>query len=661
MPHVDFTCPKCRGEAIADVPPGGGRVECPFCGVGIRVNAPGKPPTPAKPAPKRVKAVVEDDLPDDDREEEKPRQKKKGKQKKAASGGVPVWAWAAGGGGLLVVAVVLVLTLGGKKPPEQAAAPGTPPDQGVQPGGPTTPTPPGGNPPKTDPPKKDPPKKDPPKIDPPKIDPPVAGGEIDAGWPALPPRSRQQERVDAPNRTPVLVRAPVPGPLVSLDGRRAVSPRASPHRGLLARVGPAGGAGRRPGRVRATTRDAVLRESPGDLTGLTPAGTFGWPGSPCRGGEATPRRWRVTRASRVEWVALPDADVMDYVKLASALDAAAARSRRRAREGHEDPRAPAKASDARPLPTRRRDSRVNYLTSPPPWPAPRDGRSEASPRRGGGPRPWVRHARPADRHPTTSHKVFGPRPPVRPPRGRPRRPVGPWAVAYACCSRDFTGRPSSRLRRRGGNPPAWAKVIEPACRHDHVRSRPCLRRGRRGRGRVRFLAAENNYALHPPASDSSCSAAPRLLPGVRRGRDDCRARTRAVPERQRPAAAVNAMADRLEQIPDLPKRPAPCSVRFAPRRGRRADPAGRWTRRGTGEPSLSAVAAGAGGEYLHLAPHDHLRPAAEPPGSRPGGSQESPFLEDHPLRGMVAAPTTGQVWTPRRRSPVGDPLGGAGW
>lgn len=338
MPTIQFACPKCGERVSADVPSEGARVVCTACGAGVRAKppapkpapkpafevvddapaAPAEPVLPAKPRKKaRVVAIEEDD--------DEPRSAKPNKGKKARSG-PPVWALVGGGVALLaVIGTVVALALSGDGDKQAQVPPPAVPN--VQP---ARPDPPKVEPPKVNPPKVDPPKVDPPQPNLPKVDPPAPDGNIDDDWPALPPRKRPREGAGAPSRTTVRWYAPPAGraPVVVLEMPRDPFLGGPAHRGPLARelCRQAVSLAARD-EFGATTRDAVLNEPPGDLGKYAPAGTFELTWLAVPGKAATAALASIAGDERRElWraeVPLPDADAIDYARLATALEAAA--------------------------------------------------------------------------------------------------------------------------------------------------------------------------------------------------------------------------------------------------------------------------------------------------------------------------------------------------
>jgi hypothetical protein len=49
-----------------------------------------------------------------------------------------------------------------------------------------------------------------------------------------------------------------------------------------------------------------------------------------------------------------------------------------------------------------------------------------------------------------------------------KSPTGRWVVAYACAICGLHARAFEQVKDAVGNPPTWARVVEPTCRFDHI-------------------------------------------------------------------------------------------------------------------------------------------------------------------------------------------------
>ncbi|VTU02542.1 secreted protein : Uncharacterized protein OS=Singulisphaera acidiphila (strain ATCC BAA-1392 / DSM 18658 / VKM B-2454 / MOB10) GN=Sinac_0893 PE=4 SV=1 [Gemmataceae bacterium] len=596
------------------------------------------------------------------------RPQKRKKKRKAPPRSVPVWAWVAVGIGALTLVVIglVLVTRKGDRPTEPVARGDVRPvPEGSV--GPGPGQPPVTVPPKTEPPKPVPPKVTPPKSEPPKLDPQGPAAEIDADWPVLPPRKRRNEATDTPNRTTVRWYPPVAGggPLMVLDvPTEPYPPRPGPHRGLLARelarqalsmaAREEFGAG---------TRDAVLGEPPGDLTGRAPTRTFelAWLVFAGRSARAT-LSVADGAATRVAWeldVPLAGAPVLDYAALATALEAAARGPLADALAKETNAaRVPVRVSDAKtPVDVEAGLKAVNYFELF------RAVRTLHAAVRSGGESPalltdlargYATLGLLTEHLSVVSHKSFTARGLLYANRAVARKaPAGPWAVAYASCLAGLHQQALDQAKAAGGTPPPWARVIEPACRFDHValRALPGDEVGPLA-GVLRYLATQDKLARELSMSIGA---------DVLRSDRDCfrvsgqmcvnageLARTALTAES--PRALSVALADRLAKFPELP--PGATGV-LAKVRGHDAAAQRALLRalegvEKPGEPSLGCLATLVRAErYAHLGQRLLLyqRETRNAPALAEAAVREAlPFLEDSPIRNLVATrlePTAG--------------------
>ncbi|VTU02471.1 secreted protein : Uncharacterized protein OS=Singulisphaera acidiphila (strain ATCC BAA-1392 / DSM 18658 / VKM B-2454 / MOB10) GN=Sinac_0893 PE=4 SV=1 [Gemmataceae bacterium] len=589
------------------------------------------------------------------------RPQKRKKKRKAPPRSVPVWAWVAVGIGALTLVVIglVLVTRKGDRPIEPAARGDVQPAP-EGPAGPKPWKPPVTVPAKNEPPKSVPPKAAPPRPEPPKLDPQGPAAEIDADWPVLPPRKRRNEPPDAPNRTlvrwyPAAAGAP---PLIVLDvPTEPYPPRPGPHRGLLARelarqalsmsAREEFGAG---------TRDAVLREPPGDLAGRTPTRTFELAWVVYTGRSATATLSVVDGgAKRVAWhldLPLAESTVLDYAALATALEVAARGSLADALAKETNAaRVPARVSDARaPADVEVGLRAVNYFELL------AAVRALHATIRSGGESPllltdlargYATLGLLTEHLDVASHKSFKARGLLYAYRAVARKaPAAPWALAYTLCLVGLHRQALDQAKSAGANPPPWARVVEPACRFDHValKALPGDEVGPIA-DVLRYTSASNDYTrVHPEGIG---------LELLQQHRDCLRVYDEvtlhsgndrlALMTEESPRLLSNLIADRLGGLSELPAAAAAGlgKVRsgdaVAERTALRAlDAAG-----GPGEPSLAALAALVRAERARQLDHRlTLFDVRRPP--RPAAGDEAlrkalPFLEDHPERNLRAA------------------------
>lgn len=317
MPYS--TCPRC-GEEFAYR--AGKPATCPDCGVVARKSQSTRP---------RVVDDVEDTQP--------VRRRKKAVAKESSEIPVAVWVGGVCAAGAFLAAGIIVVVLATRpaKPTEPVETAElnppvrTPPTPRPQPTPPTTPTPPVVPPKATPDPRPTPNPTPTPNPNPnPTPTPPVDNPNdpaIDREWPTLTPRKRSRETALTPNKTTVRVFAPQAGgkPLVVLDLPTEPYMKPGPFRGLLLRelVRQSLLVAARE-ELGAQTRDAVLRETTGELAAASPACTLelGWVaprGKPVSisltagTGETTRTLWSAD-------IPVPAGEIFDYERFAAEME-----------------------------------------------------------------------------------------------------------------------------------------------------------------------------------------------------------------------------------------------------------------------------------------------------------------------------------------------------
>ena len=256
-------------------------------------------------------------------------------------------------------------------------------------------------------------------------------------------------------------------------------PRSGPHRGLLARELARQSlqlAARE--ELGAITRDAAMRESPGELTGYTLAQTFelAWIVYPGKAAKAT--LFVVAGdAKRSVWeleIPLPDADVLEYSRLAAGLEEAA--SGRLAEVLSAETKAasvPRRSSNTKcPPEVEAGLMSVNYFDL---YAAVR--RLHAANRAEGETpllladlaRGYALLGLLTEHLDIATHKAFKASSLLYSHRAIVRNaPTGRWVLAFASCLAGLHKQALDQAKAAGDPMPAWARIIEPACRFDYM-------------------------------------------------------------------------------------------------------------------------------------------------------------------------------------------------
>lgn len=464
MPHT--TCSRC-GEEFSYK--SGKRAICPECGA----------------VSKKAQSRRRDN---DEVDEPRPRRKKRGRSKSTS---VPVAVWAGGLAAAVLVVIGLVFVLSPGEEPRRSEKEFAKADS------PSKKTPPPVTPPATKPEKNSVPRPNPqptpnpnpqptptPSPTPDPIENPANQPEIDRDWPIIPPRKRVAVSPLDPNLTIVRVYPPAAGgkPLVVMDLPTEPYMRPGPFRGLLLRelVRQSFLLAARE-ELGAQTRDLLLREKLGDLSNATPTCTLelGWVAPRGKPLHITLKSGTGSTAQTV-WevdIPVPAGEIFDYDRVATTLETrsrtdlaeAIAKETKLTRVS----RKPGQAEIA--AVTKSRLLAMNWYDQ---FAAIRELHAT-----------FEKSANPAvaadlaigyatlgvltERNWTVEHKAYQARALLYAHRASATGTVEPlkWTLAYATCLIGLHARSLEYIEeaRKADAGPAWASIIEAACRFDHVR------------------------------------------------------------------------------------------------------------------------------------------------------------------------------------------------